>query len=250
MVRFVVLVAAFVAACAVPPDDAHDADDFATDGKADGTTSHKFTEVDAGHSTATFRSYIARGLDALATNDGVGRLTLQSINAGRVHIDEFADLTCADYLRVIADLPALGLTPADWGKRGVATKLEAELDGYMWGNRIYVARDLPMRRLAATLVHETNHVINRSEVGYYDDLPTSAFIHEYRAFYMEREFDPDEYEGIDLVDYVITSYELDRTKIHADVLAHPLTPRLLPDAAAWHARNVSADREEEAAVCE
>ena len=246
MVRFVVLVAAFVAACAVPQDGV---DDLATDGKADGTVSHKFTEVDASHSTATFRSYVSRGLDALATNPDVGRLTLQSINAGHVHVDEFADLTCADYLHVIADLPALGLTPADWGKRGIATKLEAELDGYMWGNRVYVARNLPAKRLAATLVHETNHVINRSEVGYYDDLPTSAFIHEYRAFYMEREFDPDEYEGIDLVDYVITNYELDRAKIHADVLANPLTPRLLPDAAAWRARKVSADRDEPA-VCE
>lgn len=242
MVRFVVLVAAFVAACAVPEDD-----EFVdTDGKADGATSHKFVEVDPSHTTATFRTYITRGLDALATNPDVGRLTLQSLNAGNVHIDEFADLTCADYLHVIADLPALGLTVADYGKRGIATKLEAELDGYMWGNRIYVARNLPARRLAATLVHETNHVINRSEVGYYDDLPTSAFIHEYRAFYMERVFDPDEYAGIDLVDYVITNYELDRTKIHADVLANPLTPRLLPDAAAWRARKVSADAEEQA----
>lgn len=237
MVRALALLAAFVAACAVPED----ADEGGTDGKADGSTSHRFTEVNATHTTATFRSYIARGLDALATNPEVGRLTLQSLNAGRVHVDEFADLTCADYLHVIADLPDLGLTPADYGKRGIATKLEAELDGYMWGNRIYVARNLPARRLAATLVHETNHVINRSEVGYYDDLPTSAFVHEYRAFYMERQFDPDEYAGVDLVDYVITNYDLDRSKIHADVLAHPLTPRLLPDAAAWQARKVSAD---------
>lgn len=246
MVRVLGLVAAFVAACAVPPDEEAD---LAGDGKADGATSHQFTEVNPTHSTVTFRTYIARGLDALATNPTVGRLTLQSLNAGKVHVDEFADLTCVDYLHVIADLPALKLTPADYGKRSIATKLEAELDGYMWGNRIYVARNLPARRLAATLVHETNHVINRSEVGYYDDLPTSAFIHEYRAFYMEREFDPDEYAGVDLVDYVITNYELDRAKIHADVLANPLTPRLLPDAAAWRARKVSADTEEEAS-CE
>jgi hypothetical protein len=248
MVRVLALLAAFVAACVVPgPDD--DELGGGDDGKADGSTSHKFTEVNSAHSTATFRAYVSRGLDALATNADVGRLTLQSINTGHVHVDEFADLTCADYLHVIADLPGLGLTPADWGKRGVATKLEAELDGYMWGNRVYVARNLPVKRLAATLVHETNHVINRSEVGYYDDLPTSAFIHEYRAFYMERELDPDEYAGIDLVDYVITNYELDRSKIHAGVLAHPLTPRLLPDAAAWRARNVSGDRDEEA-VCQ
>ena len=96
-------------------------------------------------------------------------------------------------------------------------------------------------RLAATLVHEVNHVINRSEVGYYDDLPTSAFIHEYRAFYAEALFDPEEYEGIDLVDYVIENYELDRIEDPRQILANPLTPRLLPDAAAWRARNVASN---------
>lgn len=236
------LVAGFIAACAAPGDEVDDN----SDGKADGTTSGRFTEVDPTHTTATFRTYIVRGLDRLANGPQVGRLTLTSINSGKVEIDELADLTCADYLHVIADLPHLGLTPADYGKRGIATKLEAELDGYMWSNRIYVARNLPARRLAATLVHEVNHVVNRSEVGYYDDLPTSAFIHEYRAFHLEREFVPDYYADIDLVDYVITNYQLDRSKIDPDVLASPLTPRLLPDAAAWHARRVSADAEEEA----
>jgi hypothetical protein len=241
MARALIFVAGFIAACAVPVDDV----DEGTDGKADGSTSHRFTEIDPTHTTATFRTYIARGLDSLAAGPEVGRLTLTSINAGKVRIDEFADLTCADYLHVIADLPHLGLVPGDYGKRGLATKLEAELDGYMWSNRVYVARNLPAQRLAATLVHEVNHVINRSEVGYYDDLPTSAFIHEYRAFYLEREFDPDEYADIDLVDYVITNYELDRSKIDPEVLASPLTPRLLPDAAAWRARKVSADSEEQ-----
>jgi hypothetical protein len=90
--------------------------------------------------------------------------------------------------------------------------------------------------LAATLVHEVNHVINRSEVGYYDDLPTSAFLHEYRAFHAERLFDPSFYEGVDLVDYVVTQYELDRGKIAPAILASPLTPRLVPDSDAWRAR--------------
>ena len=116
----------------------------------------------------------------------------------------------------------------------------------MWSNRIYVARGMDARHVAATLVHETNHVLNRSEVGYYDDLPTSAFIHEYRAFYVERTFEPEEYAGIDLVDFVITNYELDRAKIHPDILAHPLTPKLLPTPNAWQARDVSSDVEEPA----
>jgi hypothetical protein len=111
----------------------------------------------------------------------------------------------------------------------------------MWSNRIYVSRGQITKRLAATLIHEVNHVINRSEVGYYDDLPTSAFVHEYRAFYVESLFDPKEYAGIDLVDYVIENYDLDRAKIAPATLRTPLTPLLLPDAAAWTARRPQDD---------
>ncbi len=84
---------------------------------------------------------------------------------------------------------------------------------------------------------------------YYDDLPTSAFIHEYRAFHAESLFDPEQYAGVDLVDFVVTTYELDRSRIAASVLEQPLTPKLLPDARAWRDRKVSADLEESPDVC-
>ena len=119
----------------------------------------------------------------------------------------------------------------------------------MWSNRIYVSRGQTARGLAATLVHEVNHVINRSEVGYYDDLPTSAFVHEYRAFHAETMFDPGPWKGVDLVERVITSYELDRAKIPASVLAHPVTPRLLPDATSWRLRAAQDDVPDDDAAC-
>jgi hypothetical protein len=119
----------------------------------------------------------------------------------------------------------------------------------MWSNRIYVSRGQPARQLASTLVHEMNHVINRSEVGYWDDFPTSAFVHEYRAFHAERTFDPAPLEGVDLTDHVISLYDLDRSAIDPSVLAAPLTPRLLPDADAWRARRVSADPPDDDATC-
>ena len=234
---------ATVAACAVPGDD----DGSGGGGKDDGTG--RFVEVDRGHSTATFRRYVNRALDRLAEHDSeLAQLTLASIEDGRVRIDELADLTCADFLRVIRDLPDLALEPADHARlqlRGsnLAATLAEHLDGYMWSNRIYVSREQTSIGLAATLVHEVNHVINRSEVGYYDDLPTSAFLHEYRAFHAESLFDPDAWDGVDLVDHVITEYELDRGGIPADVLAEPLTPLLLPDAEAWAARRVQDDVE-------
>lgn len=240
------LVAAFVA-CGSPAED-----DTATEGKDDRGTSSRFVEVDPTHTNATFRAYIHGALDKLAADHAdLPRLTLSSIGAGYVRIDELSDLTCADYLRVLHDLPELGFTVADYSRlkqRGspVTAAIANELDGYMWSNRIYVSRGQEAKRLAATLIHEVNHVVNRSEVGYYDDLPTSAFIHEYRAFYVERQFDPAYYDGIDLVKYVIDEYELERDKISAIVLASPLTPKLLPDAAAWRERRVEDDVEETA----
>lgn len=252
MRRLAVLVALSASACGVTDDDAADE---VSDGKGDRAGGSRFDEVDPSHSTKSFRDYVAKALDKLAAHDSqLARLTLWSIESGFVKIDELRDLTCADFERVRADLPDAGLEPADRATlhaRGsaAAKAIENELDGYMWSNRIYVSRGQTPTRLAATLIHETNHVLNRSEVGYYDDLPTSAFIHEYRSFYAESLFDPEEYAGIDLVDYVIENYDLDRSKIKPAVLANPLTPRLLPDPKGWKVRNVRADVEQLPDVC-
>lgn len=241
-----------LSACAVTGDDAPD---DVSDGKGDRNGGSRFDEVDPTYSTKTFREYINKALDKLDTHDSqLARLTLWSIESGFVKIDELRDLTCADFERVRADLPDAGLEPEDretlHARNSAAAKaIENELDGYMWSNRIYVSRGQTPTRLAATLLHEVNHVLNRSEVGYYDDLPTSAFIHEYRAFYAESLFDPEEYEGVDIAEYVITNYELDRSKIDPEVLATPLSPKLLPDPKAWKLRNVHADREELPDVC-
>ncbi|MEO8702994.1 MAG: hypothetical protein ABI867_23310 [Kofleriaceae bacterium] len=240
-------------ACTVDPVPDNDLDPGG--GKDDRGDSGGFSEVDATHSTLTFRRYVEAAIAALERDPSeLAQLTAKAIRDRWVHLDELVDLTCWDFERARADLPGANLTAADYQRlhdRGspVAKALTDALDGYMWSNRIYVSRGQTVKRLAATLIHEVNHVVNRSEVGYYDDLPTSAFIHEYRAFYAENEFDPDEYAGIDLVDYVIENYELDRSKIHAAMLAAPLTPRLLPDAAAWKNRRVQDDARDDDAAC-
>lgn len=246
---------AAAAACSAPPDGEDDEDyGEVSDGKADGARG-RFVEVDPSHSTVTFRRYINTALNKLGRNESdLAQLTLESIEKGYVKIDELRDLTCADFERVRADLPDAGLVPEDRARlrdRGseVAAAIESELDGYMWSNRIYVARGMPSMRLAATLLHEVNHVLNRSEVGYYDDLPTSAFLHEYRAFYAESLFDPAEYEGVDVADYVIENYDLDRSKIPAEILANPLSPRLLPDLEGWEERRPLDDIEDVPEAC-
>jgi hypothetical protein len=254
------LVIASVAGCAMPSADDEEENDGGG-GKADGTS--RFVEVDPSHSTKSFREYIGKALDQLEEaghdmpGDG-GRLakaTAAAIEAGLVHVDELRDLTCSDFEHVRSDLPDAHLQPEDratihaHGSKA-AKAIEGELDGYQWGNRIYLSRQMTITRLAATLIHETNHVLNRSEIGYYDDLPSSAFVHEYRAFYAESLYDKDEWDGTDIVDYVVTEYDLDRDKLHPELLAHPLTPILIPTKADWDARDVESDVEEVPDVCQ
>jgi hypothetical protein len=242
------------AACAEPTADDPEVND-GLGGKDDGSGDAGFSEVDPSHSNKTFRRYIEAAIAALERDPSeIATLTARSIRDRRVKIDELVDLTCWDFERARNDLPDAGLLPGDWHTlqdRGsaAAAVLKRELDGYMWSNRIYVARGLTVKRLAATLIHEINHVLNRSEVGYYDELPTSGFVHEYRAFFAEAIFDPAEWEGIDLAAYVIENYEFHRAKIAPEILAEPLTPKLLPDTAAWRERKVSADAPDDDATC-
>jgi hypothetical protein len=226
-----------------------DTDDDGAGGKADGS-GHVFNEVNRAHSSSSFRRYVRNALDELAANHSqLSQLTLSSIESGHVQIDELADLTCADFQRVLKDSPDLPYTAADWPRlhdanSAVLEALTNELDGYMWSNRIYVGRGQERKHLASTFVHEVNHVINHSDLTYYEDLPTSGFREELRAFDAERRFNPEMFAGVDLVDYVITEYGFDRAKIDPAVLAAPVTPRLLPSAAAWRDRDVASDVED------
>lgn len=234
-------------------DLAVDNDDL-DDGKSD--SAGGFSEVDPSHTNVTFQRYIEAGVRLLerSPNSEVAQLTAKAIRERRVLIDELIDLTCWDFDRARKDLPDAGLTSEDWTSlqapgSEAGKKLTENLDGYMWSNRIYVARGLPVRRLAATFIHEVNHVVNRSEVGYYENLPTSGFLHEYRSFALEAEFDPKEWEGVDLVDYVITNYEFDREKIDPGALKEPLVPVTVPTKEAWDARDVAADALDDDALC-
>lgn len=248
-----VLAALLPAAC-VDSSDGADPDVVGDDKGDRGGGGGGFVEVNPARSSAAFRDEIERALRLLEQSEArIARETARSIRAGRVRLDELGDLTCWDFERVRAELTTLALTPADYARlrpgSALARAIAQEIDGYMWSDRIYVSRGQGARALAATLVHEVNHVINRSEVGYWDDLPTSAFHHEYRAFHAEALFDPEAYAGVDLVDHVLELYELDRDRMPADVLADPLTPRLVPDAEAWRLRDVASDPVDDEASC-
>ena len=124
--------------------------------------------------------------------------TVARIEDGDVWIGPVSDARGADLWHMCKDIvpDECGDRPTDedWAATPeIQEAIEADLDGYQWGNRLYFtwSDETDPRKLAATLVHEVNHVLNRSECYYYDDYEThevnqtGAFLEEFRAFYAE-----------------------------------------------------------------
>ena len=144
-------------------------------------------------------------LAGVAANGGtllqqeLARETLARITESDVLIGAIRDARGVDLWHMCKDyqLPAcedMERPDADWlGTEELRSTLIEELDGYMWGNRLYFqfGSEQDAESLAATLVHEVNHALNRSECSYYSDLDahvvdnTLAFVEEYRAFFAE-----------------------------------------------------------------
>lgn len=130
--------------------------------------------------------------------------TLERIAAGDVLIGGLSTARGEDLWHMCLDVETPercgAAPPADpaWaGDAALRKALPEALDGYQWGNRLYFAFEsgdaagLAPEALAVTLVHETNHALNRSECSYYADIlaheedETLAFLEEYRAFVAE-----------------------------------------------------------------
>lgn len=153
-----------------------------------------FTEVKPERTNKQFRAYVNKALEVLKADPRpLAQGTYRYIVSGRVKIDEVNDLTRADYLRARKDLVkwTRALTPDAYGSLGnpkshASRALDRLLNGYMWDDRIYIARGLSPQKLASTLVHEVNHFVNKSEEHYRGR--TQPLIEEYRAFYVEALF--------------------------------------------------------------
>jgi hypothetical protein len=132
-----------------------------------------------------------------------GDVLLGSVKGSR-GIDRFH--MCKDFKLPVCQVPAPAPDDREWiGDEALGRKLENELDGYQWGNRLYftVKRSTDPDALAATLVHEVNHVAHRSECNYYVDIDehvvdgTRAFIEEFRAYLSECYFVKDTSANLD-----------------------------------------------------
>jgi hypothetical protein len=153
-----------------------------------------FREVKPERSDKAFRAYVDKALAVLKANPSpLSQATYRYVVTGKVRIDAIADLTRADYLRARKDLIkwTQALSPDAYGSlqnpRSPASKaIDRLLNGYMWDDRIYVAKGLTPQQLASTLVHEVNHFVNKSEEHYRGH--TQPLIEEYRAFDLEALF--------------------------------------------------------------
>ncbi len=127
--------------------------------------------------------------------------TLARIEAGDVRLGSVGSARgidryhmCKDFKMAACQGPAPAADDRTWlGDEALGKKLENELDGYQWGNRIYftITRDTDPNDLAKTLAHEVNHVLNRSECDYYANLAehemdgNRAFLQEFRSYLAE-----------------------------------------------------------------
>lgn len=147
-----------------------------------------FVEVRADRSSDAFRARVEGALAVLeASGTPVARQTLDAIRSGRVRVDELGDLTRADFRRVAKSYAVAGdPITGRWenlAKSPTLRKLEADMAGWMWDDRVYVAKSLTPVAMARALAHEVSHVLNESEEHYRGKRAT--LIEEYRAFLAE-----------------------------------------------------------------
>jgi hypothetical protein len=256
-------------ACSTDPGDASDAAPVvdavvAADAfDSQGCTNLHFVEVMPGNTSAAFRTEIEDALRWLCqtqTDRDLSYHSYASIAQGLVEIDRLEDMTDLDYRTALV---FAGIEYGSISREEAMERLADRLYGYMWSNRIYLnmAVDRTTTELAGTLVHEVNHVVNRSDENYYlplegelseaerleilDSLQTDpgrAFIEEYRAFYIEaalsgESLDRGHHQSMyGLKRWVANGYGFD---IIVNEFPDYPTGVLVPDEAGWAARPAS-----------
>lgn len=195
-----------------------------------------FLEVNEERSSVEMRKYVEGALRYLRASDSeVARVTFDLIVSGRVKIDELSDLSRHDFLKLRKELVPSGidLSTSDFLKlhdenSRAARAIRDAVDGYMWDDRIYVAKGLSPKALARTLAHEVNHVLNRSEESYRSK--DAIFIEEYRAHVAELLVDGEELtpaKARQLKLEIITSYGL--TGVDPDAYPDEPSGRFAPE---------------------
>jgi len=227
----------------------------------------------------------------------LARATHQRLRAGDVQVLSLQALTADDYQRVRREFqlshPDAYTFPEDH-EAFVAGSAETEFvlsryDGWMWAERVYLdvgsLGSSAAEELASTLVHETNHVLNRSEENYYVyvagadrdcsilDLaarlvvdPAKALREEYRAFYAEYVFSDRFSREINEQAGLSGAFRAAEKRIRSTLAAHVrdlygIAPRvglradvsedhLIPTPENWRATRAAAAERDPLYVCE
>jgi hypothetical protein len=146
---------------------------------------HGVLEVNESNRDAAFRAQLMKAMDALQKNPHpVARVTYDAIAMGLVKVDSLDDMTRHDYLQLRKEmkgaLDANGYQTLSDKRSSAYRAVTTAIDGYMWDDRIYVVPNLSVKDMVTTLVHEVNHVLNKSEENY--QTPKAILQEEYRAF--------------------------------------------------------------------
>lgn len=187
-------------------------------------SSEALVETDEG---SKFEKKVQKAIEELSQGERpIAIETSRCLKAGRAKILSLTDLTVSDYRQVLKfwkdQGEKLNFTASDYPQLKVKKSplqkyLLRALDGFMWDDRIYLHPDVSSRGLASTLVHEFNHVINKSHLHYATD--EESFTEEYRAFAMEEELAGRDWRAhaaaMNLKKRVAKDYNLKRLKLES-----------------------------------
>jgi len=229
-----------------------------------GCTNLAFTQVNPNNTSNALETEVRAALQLLCETAADGNLAYESyksIATGLVQIDTIEDFTDLDYETVLVFWE---IDPQTTTRAEAMAIIEQDILGYMWGNRIYIVLGSTATSLAATLLHEVNHVLNRSDENYY--LPIgqqldpveetnilnaltvddgAGFREEYRAFYLEEVFAGAPLDIGDQQSMRALKIEIrDLYGFQIDVDAFPDVPEgvLVPDEQGWAAQPASLCR--------
>src|SRR5688500_5981723 len=128
---------------------------------------------------AAIRAHLA------SSRSEIGKNTFEALEDGTILLDTLDSLTVSDCRRLVEENPRQwsGVVSADECTEGhVPAKILEKVSGYQHENRIYVRFTKKIPEAAATVVHETNHVANKTHEHYASS--REILEEEYRAYYV------------------------------------------------------------------
>lgn len=154
----------------------------------------KIAEESTIKDVATKESFLRDVLNVLAgSSSPIAANTLAAVRSGAIEVETLDRLSVADCRQLVTENPRqwAGVVAADEcvaseaGHATVPAKILAAVSGYQHENRIYIRASLKKgaaREAAATVVHETNHVLNATHENY--ESAQQKLEEEYRAYYV------------------------------------------------------------------